>query len=179
MHSEESAHHVERLVQVFEIIGKPPRAKPCEAMQGLVSEMDEDMEDFGKTEASDDVLIGCAQAMEHYEMARYGLLKAWAKKLGLADADKLLSETLEEEKKADAMLTQVADQNARAPRKRSPAKREGIRQGCLITLQDPGTLVPGLHCGSGKIQDFRVAGLRRSTVSRVPPSLCQTAVPPT
>jgi len=112
MHSEESAHHVERLTQVFEIIGKSPRAKTCEAMQGLVSEMDEDMEDFGKTDASDDVLIGCAQAMEHYEMARYGLLKAWAKKLGLADAEKLLDETLEEEKKADAMLTQIAGEGS-------------------------------------------------------------------
>jgi len=115
MHAEESSSQVERLVQVFEMIGKPARAKTCEAMQGLVSEMDEDMEDFGKTEVSDDVLIGCAQAMEHYEMARYGLLKTWAKKLGLAEAEKLLSETLEEEKKADAMLTQIAGQGGKAP----------------------------------------------------------------
>jgi ferritin-like metal-binding protein YciE len=80
-------------------------------MQGLTSEMEEDLEDFGKTEASDDVLIGCAQAMEHYEIARYGLLKSWAQKLGLAEAEQLLGQTLEEEKKADALLTQIAEQS--------------------------------------------------------------------
>ncbi len=109
-HLEESATQVERLVQVFEIIGKPARAKTCEAMQGLTSEMDEDLEDFGKTEAADDVLIGCAQAIEHYEIARYGLLKTWAGKLGLTEAETLLGQTLEEEKKADALLTEVAAQ---------------------------------------------------------------------
>ena len=108
-HAEESAGHVERLAQVFELIGKNPRAKTCEAMQGLTTEMEEDMEEFGKTEASDDVLIGCAQAMEHYEISRYGLLKTWATKLGMADAEKLLSQTLEEEKKADMLLTQAAE----------------------------------------------------------------------
>jgi ferritin-like metal-binding protein YciE len=77
-------------------------------MQGLTSEMDEDLEDFGKTEAADDVLIGCAQAIEHYEIARYGLLKTWAGKLGLTEAERLLGETLAEEKNADALLTQVA-----------------------------------------------------------------------
>ena len=107
-HGEESSGHVERLVQVFEIIGKPARAKTCEAMQGLTSEMEEDLEDFGKTEVADDVLIGCAQAMEHYEISRYGLLKTWARKLGLPQAEKLLNETLEEEKRADALLTKVA-----------------------------------------------------------------------
>ncbi len=110
-HAEESAEQVERLAQVFELIGKPARAKTCEAMQGLTSEMEEDLEDFGKTEASDDVLIGCAQAMEHYEIARYGLLKSWAHKLGLAEAEQLLGQTLEEEKKADALLTQIAEQS--------------------------------------------------------------------
>ncbi len=108
-HGEESAHHVERLAQVFEMIGKPARAKTCEAMQGLTAEMEEDLEDFGKTEAADDVLIGCAQAMEHYEISRYGLLKTWAQKLGHAEVAKLLEETLAEEKKADGLLTQVAE----------------------------------------------------------------------
>jgi ferritin-like metal-binding protein YciE len=110
-HAEESAIQVERLVQVFDILGKPARAKTCEAMQGLTAEMEEDLEDFGKTEAADDVLIGCAQAMEHYEIARYGLLKNWARKLGLRDAEKLLAETLEEEKQTDILLTKIADAN--------------------------------------------------------------------
>ena len=108
-HMEESSTQVERLIQVFEIIGKPARAKTCEAMQGLTAEMDEDLGDFGETEVADDVLIGCAQAIEHYEIARYGLLKGWAKKLGLAGAERLLDETLAEEKNADALLTQIAD----------------------------------------------------------------------
>ena len=108
-HAEESANQVERLTQVFEIIGKPARAKTCEAMQGLTSEMESDLEDFGETEAADDVLIGCAQAIEHYEIARYGLLKSWATKLGHADAAQLLDETLQEEKKTDELLNQIAE----------------------------------------------------------------------
>ena len=108
-HAEESANQVERLVQVFELIGKPARAKTCEAMQGLTAEMEEDLEDFGTTDAADQVLIGCAQAVEHYEIARYGTLKAWATKLGHDDAAKLLDETLAEEKKTDELLSQIAD----------------------------------------------------------------------
>ena len=108
-HAEESAVQVERLVRVFEIIGKPPRAKTCEAMQGLLAEMEEDLESFGGTEAADDVLIGCAQAIEHYEIARYGLLRTWARKLGHEDAEELLNETLEEEKRTDALLSEIAE----------------------------------------------------------------------
>jgi ferritin-like metal-binding protein YciE len=108
-HMEESSAQVERLTEVFEIIGKPARGKTCEAMQGLVAEMDEDLGDFGQTEVADQVLIGCAQAIEHYEIARYGLLKSWAKKLGLTDAGKLLDETLAEEKNANVLLTQIAE----------------------------------------------------------------------
>jgi ferritin-like metal-binding protein YciE len=114
MHGEESATQVERLVEVFEMLGKPARAKTCEAMQGLTAEMDEDLEDFGGTEAAEDVLIGCAQAMEHYEIARYGLLKTWAHKLGMEDAAKLLEATLEEEKKAEMLLTQIAERGRSA-----------------------------------------------------------------
>jgi ferritin-like metal-binding protein YciE len=109
-HMEETARQIERLQQVFESIGKSARTKTCEAMQGITAEMDEDMEDFGATEAADDVLIGCAQAMEHYEIARYGLLKTWAGKLGLSEAVSLLDATLQEEKAADALLTRIADQ---------------------------------------------------------------------
>lgn len=107
-HGEESATQVERLTQVFEIIGKPARAKTCEAMQGITSEMEEDLEDFGDTPAADAVLIGCAQAIEHYEIARYGMLKTWATQLGFDDAAKLLDATLQEEKKTDELLTQIA-----------------------------------------------------------------------
>ena len=109
-HGEETARQIERLQEVFEIIGKPARSKTCEAMQGLVSEMEEDLDDFGDTPAGDAVLIGCAQAVEHYEIARYGMLRTWARQLGYDDAVRLLDETLAEEKKSDELLTTIADQ---------------------------------------------------------------------
>jgi ferritin-like metal-binding protein YciE len=108
-HGEESAKQVERLQQVFEIIGKPARTKTCEAMQGITSEMDEDLEDFGDSPAADAVLIACAQAIEHYEIARYGTLKTWAGQLGFEEAAGLLDETLQEEKHADELLSQIAE----------------------------------------------------------------------
>lgn len=78
-------------------------------MQGIVSEMQEDLEEFGETSAADAVLIGCAQVIEHYEIARYGLLKTWAGQLGYAEAVTLLDETLQEEKATDAKLSQIAE----------------------------------------------------------------------
>lgn len=108
-HAEESANQVERLQQVFEIIGKPARGKTCEAMQGLTAEMEEDLEDFADSLAADAVLAACAQAVEHYEIARYGTLKTWATQLGYADAAKLLDETLQEEKKTDQLLSEIAE----------------------------------------------------------------------
>ena len=111
-HREESTNQVEWLTQIFEILGKSARGKTCEAAQGLTAEMDEDLEDFGGTAAGDAVLIGCAQALEHYEIARYGTLKTWAGQLGLNEAVDLLDQTLQEEKKADELLTQVAAQAA-------------------------------------------------------------------
>ena len=113
-HRDESAGQVERLEKVFEILGKPARAKTCEAMQGIVHEMQEDLEDFGGTAAADAVLIGCAQAVEHYEISRYGTLKSWAGQLGLEEAVTLLDETLTEEKAADEKLSQVAESIANA-----------------------------------------------------------------
>ncbi len=121
-HGVQSEGHVERLQQVFEMIGKPARAKTCEAMQGIAAEMEEDLADFGDTEAGDAVLIGCGQAVEHYEIARYGMLKAWAMQLGMKDAAKLLDATLQEEKKADALLTQIAETSVNADAQRGKAR---------------------------------------------------------
>jgi ferritin-like metal-binding protein YciE len=90
-------------------------------MQGIASEMDEDLEDFGGTTAGDAVLIGCGQAVEHYEIARYGMLKAWAMQLGLSDAAKLLDATLQQEKNADALLTQIAERSVNATARASKA----------------------------------------------------------
>lgn len=119
-HGEESTHHLERLAQVFEIFGKPARTKTCEAMQGISAEMEEDLEDFGGTSAADAVIIGCGQAIEHYEMARYGLLKSWATQLGMPEAARLLDETLQEEKKADALLSKIALQVNRSAQALKP-----------------------------------------------------------
>jgi ferritin-like metal-binding protein YciE len=113
-HAVETEGHIERLQQVFELIGKAARAKTCEAMQGISAEMEEDLEDFGGTPAGDAVLIGCGQAVEHYEIGRYGMLKAWANQLGIKDAVKLLDATLQEEKKADALLSQIAEKGVNA-----------------------------------------------------------------
>jgi ferritin-like metal-binding protein YciE len=93
---------------VFELIGKTARSKTCDAMQGIMSEMEEDLEEFGGSPAADAVIIGCGQAVEHYEMARYGLLKTWAQQLGHKQVVELLDATLQEEKNADALLSKIA-----------------------------------------------------------------------
>ena len=111
-HREETEGQVERLVQVFEIIGKPARGKTCDAIEGIVAEGEDIIEDFKGTAALDAGLISAAQAVEHYEMARYGTLKRWATELGLRDAAKLLDETLAEETKTDGDLTKLAETSA-------------------------------------------------------------------
>ena len=108
-HLEETEGQVERLEQVFEIINKPAKAKTCEAIKGLTEEAKEVMKDFKGTPALDAGLLSAAQAVEHYEISRYGTLKAWAEELGHSQAVRLLDATLQEEKKADQILTKVAE----------------------------------------------------------------------
>ncbi|MBB3562007.1 ferritin-like domain-containing protein [Sinorhizobium sp. B11] len=107
-HREETEGHVERLQQVFEIIGKRAQGKTCEAIQGIIAEGEEIMEEFKGTAAVDAGLISAAQAVEHYEIARYGTLKTWAQTLGFKDAVTLLDQTLQEEGKTDQILTKLA-----------------------------------------------------------------------
>lgn len=111
-HREETERQVERLEQVFEMCGKRAQGKPCEAMQGLVEEGKEIMDEFKGSEALDAGLVSSAQAIEHYEIARYGTLRTWAGQLGMQDAVKLLDETLAEEKKTDELLTRIAGETA-------------------------------------------------------------------
>jgi ferritin-like metal-binding protein YciE len=111
-HREETEQQVERLEQVFELVGKPARGKPCQAMQGIIEEGKEVMEDFADSEALDAGLIDAAQAVEHYEICRYGSLRSWATQLGMNDAARLLEQTLEEEKKTDKLLSQLAESAA-------------------------------------------------------------------
>ena len=110
-HQEQTEGQIERLEQVFEMMGKVARGKHCPAIVGIVDEGKEIMEDFAGTEALDAGLLSAAHAVEHYEIARYGTLIAWAKQLGLADAVPLLEATLKEEKETDQLLTRLASAN--------------------------------------------------------------------
>jgi ferritin-like metal-binding protein YciE len=108
-HKEETEGQIERLKQVFEIIGKRAQGKTCDAIEGIISEGEEVMEEFKGTPALDAGLLAAAQAVEHYEISRYGTLRAWAEQLGLKDAVRLLDETLQEESKTDETLTGLAE----------------------------------------------------------------------
>ncbi len=108
-HREETVHQIERLDQVFEKIGKRAKAIPCEAIKGLIEETEEVMDETDSGAVRDAGLLACGQAVEHYEMARYGALIAWAKAGGHADVVSLLQETLDEEKKADRLLNDIAN----------------------------------------------------------------------
>jgi ferritin-like metal-binding protein YciE len=108
-HETETEGHVERLEKVFEEIDEPPRGKTCEAIMGIIEEGHEVIKEYKGTPALDAGLLAAAQAVEHYEMARYGTLRTWASELGLRGAVKLLEATLAEEKKADETLTSIAE----------------------------------------------------------------------
>lgn len=108
-HHTETEGQIERLEKVFELIGKRPQGKSCEAILGILDEGKEIMEEFKGAAALDAGLVAGAQAVEHYEMARYGTLKAWATTLGLPEAAKLLDQTLQEETRTDQLLTQLGD----------------------------------------------------------------------
>jgi ferritin-like metal-binding protein YciE len=110
-HTEESEVHVERLEKVFEMLGKPARGKTCEAILGIIEEGKSVMEEFKDTQALDAGLAAAAQAVEHYEIARYGTLKTWAKQMGKNDMARIFDQTLSEEIATDKKLTQVAEGN--------------------------------------------------------------------
>ena len=108
-HLIETEGQIERLEQVFELLEKPARGKTCPAILGLVEEGQEVMKEFKKSDAHDAGLLSGAQAVEHYEISRYGTLIAWAEQLGLTEAAGLLQKTLKEEKNTDAALTKLAE----------------------------------------------------------------------
>lgn len=107
-HRTETERQIERLESVFEMIGRAPRGKTCDAIIGILDEGKEIMEDFADSEALDAGMLSAAQAVEHYEISRYGTLVAWAEQLGLSDAVPLLEETLAEEKRTDLLLSKLA-----------------------------------------------------------------------
>lgn len=109
-HQQETEGQIERLQQVFELIGKRAQGKTCEAIEGIIAEGEEILEEYKDSPALDAGLIAAAQAVEHYEITRYGTLKRWAELLDLEDVARLLDETLKEESKTDSDLTKLADE---------------------------------------------------------------------
>jgi ferritin-like metal-binding protein YciE len=108
-HHAETQGHVDRLEQVFAMIDKKPKAKTCDAIVGITDEGAEIMEEYKGTPALDAGLLAAAQAVEHYEMSRYGTLRTWANELGLTKAAALFEKTLKEEKATDDALTKIAE----------------------------------------------------------------------
>jgi ferritin-like metal-binding protein YciE len=108
-HRSETEQQVERLEQVFDLLDQPAKGKKCPGIEGILEEGKEILEEFKGTPALDAGLLAAAQAVEHYEITRYGTLIAWAEKLGLHDAVPLLQETLDEEKNTDKALTKLAE----------------------------------------------------------------------
>jgi len=108
-HLKETEGHVERLEKIFAMMDKAPRGKTCPAIDGIAEEAKEIIENAADENVLDAGLIAAAQAVEHYEIARYGTLACWAKELGMNDAAKLLEATLKEEKATDMALTRIAE----------------------------------------------------------------------
>lgn len=111
-HCQETADRTGRLEKVFELFGAKPKAVPCEAIKGILTESANVLDQFGDTEAADAAAIFCAQAIKHYEITRYGTLREWARELGATEAARILSELLDQEYAADQMLTKIAEDRA-------------------------------------------------------------------
>ena len=109
VHLQETKAQVKRLDQVFKLLGEKPEGVECKAIEGIIAEGGEVIEEFGGSEAIDAGLISAAQAIEHYEITRYGTMLAWAKQLDLAEVADLLKETLIEEENTDEILSELAE----------------------------------------------------------------------
>lgn len=120
-HRGETEAQIERLQQVFELLGKRAQGKTCPAIDGIIEEGEEVMESYKGSPALDAGLIASAQAVEHYEIARYGTLRSWAGVLGMTEAVELLQATLAEETATDEALTSLADSSVNEEAARSAA----------------------------------------------------------
>jgi ferritin-like metal-binding protein YciE len=108
-HHTETEGQIERLEQVFELIEEKPQGKKCAAIEGILEEGQEIIKEFKGSPALDAGLVSSAQAVEHYEIARYGTLRTWAEELGLDEAKELLQQTLDQEEATDQALTEIAE----------------------------------------------------------------------
>lgn len=128
-HLTETENQVGRLEQIFELLGKPARAKKCPAIDGILEEGKEIMAEFADDAALDAGIVSAAQKVEHYEITSYGSMKAWAEQLGLEEVVALIDETLEEEKSADAKLSEIAESvvNIEAETELADAEGEALK----------------------------------------------------
>ena len=108
-HLAETREQVKRLEQVFEILGEKAKAEECPAIEGITEEAEELIKEIKDPETRDAAMLASAQAVEHYEIARYGTLVAWAEEMGHTEVIPLLRKTLDEEKATDAKLSQLAE----------------------------------------------------------------------
>jgi ferritin-like metal-binding protein YciE len=132
-HAKETENHVVRLEKVFKTLDRKPAGKVCPAINGLVEEGQEIMKEFKGSPAHDAGLLAAAQAVEHYEMSRYGTLAAWAAELEWKEAQSLLEATLSEEKETDSALTKLAESDINQRAEKTPAK-EPERKGLMASL---------------------------------------------
>lgn len=121
-HREETVQQVARLEEIFGIIDKPARGKKCPAIDGIIEEGQEIIKEAKDDTVRDAGMLAAAQAVEHYEISRYGTLKAWAEKLGMEDVARLLDETLQEEKATDLKLTDLAESEINIEANEEPSR---------------------------------------------------------
>lgn len=124
-HLAQTEEQVSRLEQVFETIGQAAKGKKCDAIEGIIAEGEEIMKEYKGTEALDAGLISSAQAVEHYEITRYGTLRRWAEMMGNKNAARLLDKTLKEESQTDELLTQIAESANLEAQGEKPARKAG------------------------------------------------------
>lgn len=127
-HLKETERQVKRLEQVFAKLGKDPKGVDCPAIDGLIKEADEVAGEVEDKKVLDAAIVGSAQAVEHYEMSRYGTLIAWAKELGYDNVVSLLNANLKEEKAADKKLTSLAEGKVNRRASGRPASKSSSRQ---------------------------------------------------
>src|SRR5947207_2464828 len=127
-HESETEEHVQRLDKVFVELDATPSGKTCDAIMGIISEGQEVMKEYKGTPALDAGLLAAAQAVEHYEISRYGTLITWANELGLKNSSKLLKQTLGEEKETDEALSELAESAVKAARNDDDTGK--FRSGC-------------------------------------------------
>ena len=128
-HRTETEGQIERLEKVFAVIEQKPQGKTCAAINGITEEGAEIMEEYKGSPALDAGLLAAAQAVEHYEISRYGTLRTWAGQMGLSKAVRLLEQTLEEEKATDLSLTELAEAAVNQEAETAEASRSASTRG--------------------------------------------------